>query len=186
MCKKSYLFRFLLLFILVSSLNVTAQEFKIGLIPGSGNESGDEEEAFKSAGIVYEVIDGNGYTIENLSQYNVIGVDVIAYDGNADLKANYSIVNQYVHDGGYLVTLDYQQDSTWKTQYLPYPLTLHDDDITNSREAKLYEHPLLNWPNKITVDNFKDGLWGQYGYFADGPHEAGSQWDVIVEDVEST
>ncbi|MBN2589471.1 MAG: hypothetical protein JXA96_06390, partial [Sedimentisphaerales bacterium] len=173
----------MLLFIQVSSLNVNGQELKVGFIPGSGDDAGDEDVAFERAGIAYETIDSNGYTLGNLSKYDVIGVDVVAYDGNADLKSNYTVVNQYVQNGGYLVTLDYQQDNSWNTSYLPYPITLYDDDITNSRDVTLADHPLFHWPNEITVDNFATGLWGANRYFADGAHEVSSKWEVLVTDV---
>ncbi|MBN2591197.1 MAG: hypothetical protein JXA96_15125, partial [Sedimentisphaerales bacterium] len=160
------------------------QELRVGFIPGSGDDAGDEADAFAAAEIEYEEIGTGDYTLSNLSQFDVIGIDVVAYDGNPDLKSNYKVVNDYVKNGGYLVTLDYQQDSSWNENYLPYPLSLFDDDITNSREVTLAEHPLFEFPNEITAEkHFATDLWGLNLYFADGAHEVDSPWEVLVTDV---
>ncbi len=174
----------MLLFALISTINAT--EIKIGFIPGVGQWAGNEDVAFERAGIKYETIGENDYTLSNLSKYNVIGVDALAYDSNPDLKTNYQVVKQYIQNGGYLVFLDYQQDSTWKAEYLPYSLTLFDDDIVNSQEATLTDHPLFDFPNEITAEtHFAANLWGANRYFADGAHEASSPWKVLVKDVAS-
>ena len=53
------------------------------------------------------------YRLNRLLEFDVIGVGVVAYDSNADLKANFNLLKEYVTNGGYLVTLDFQQDSSW-------------------------------------------------------------------------
>ncbi len=107
----------------------TAQDIKVGFIPGRGSDAALEEQAFALAEIEYEKIETGDYTLERLMEFDVIGVGVTAYDGNEDLKANFNVLNEYVQNGGYLVTIDFQQDSSWNQKFLPHPIALLDPDL---------------------------------------------------------
>jgi len=110
-------------------LAFTAQELKVGFIEGRGNDAAVEQQAFETAEIEYEVIGEKDYDLSNLLEFDVIGVGVVAYDQNEGLKANFEVLNEYVEKGGYLLTVDFQQDSTWNEKFLPHPLKLFDDDL---------------------------------------------------------
>ncbi|SVB36168.1 uncharacterized protein METZ01_LOCUS189022, partial [marine metagenome] len=90
----------------------SAQELKVGFVQGRGDDALVEEQAFKNAKIEFEVLEKDDYKIDTLLKYDVIAVGVVAYDKNEPLKENFEIVNEYVKEGGYLVTVDFQQDST--------------------------------------------------------------------------
>ncbi|MHC4433667.1 MAG: hypothetical protein ACYTBS_17645, partial [Planctomycetota bacterium] len=100
----------------------TAQEVKVGFIPGRGSDATVEEQALALAEIEYEKIGKGDYTLDRLLEFDVIGVGVTAYDGDEDLRANHNVLNEYVRNGGYLVTIDFQQDSSWNQDFLPHPL----------------------------------------------------------------
>ena len=132
----------LTLLFLVAQSALAAQELKVGFIQGRGNDAQVEEKAFKNAKIEFEVIDKGDYKIDKLLTYDVIAVGVVAYDKNEPLKENFKLVNQYVEAGGYLVTVDFQQDATWKKEFLPHPLQLLDPDLDDNVKDALGELPM--------------------------------------------
>jgi hypothetical protein len=84
----------------------TAQELKVGFIPGRGSDADLEDQALELAEIEYEKIDKVDYNLDRLMEFDVIGVGVTAYDGNEDLKANFDLLKVYVENGGYLVPIE--------------------------------------------------------------------------------
>ncbi len=157
-----------------------AQEIRVGFIPGRGADATVEEQAFAQAGIEFTRIETVDYRLNRLLEFDVIGVGVVAYDSNADLKANFNLLKEYVTKGGYLVTLDFQQDSTWNPNYLPVPLALFDDDLDDGVGVILADHNIFKVPNKITEGHFGPNIWGAGDFMADGPHEAKSPWQTLV------
>jgi len=160
----------------------TAQEVKVGFIPGRGTDAALEDQAFALAEIEYEKIETGDYTLERLLEFDVIGVGVTAYDGNEDLKANFNVLNEYVQNGGYLVTVDFQQDSSWSQDFLPHPLTLLDPDLDDDVGVVLADNDIFKIPNTITEEHFGAGIWGAGDFMADGPQEALAPWEPLVTD----
>jgi len=156
------------------------QDVKVGFIPGSDLTL--EESALKLAEIEYELLSRDDYTLNRLLEFDVIGIGSTAYDSNADLKANFELLKEYVERGGYLVTLDFQQDSSWNTDFLPYPLTLLDPDLEDDVGVILADHEIFHYPNEITEDHFGAGIWGAGDFMADGPEQISAPWEALVTD----
>jgi hypothetical protein len=166
---------------LTADLAFTAQELAVGFIEGRGVDAEVEQQAFEKAEVEYEVIGETGYQLSRLLEFDVIAVGVVAYDQNEGLKANYKVVKEYVEKGGYLVTIDFQQDSTWDTDFLPHPLKLFDDDL-DGVQVILADHDIFKIPNEITEEHFDIALWVAGDFMADGPHEAKAPWEPLVTD----
>jgi len=167
---------FLIVFFLHSA--VAVQELEVGYIEGRGDDADVAVKAFETATIEYEVIGEDDYNVARLFSFDVIGVGVDAYGKNEALKANFKVVNEYVKSGGYLVTLDFQQDSTWQKKFLPYPLTLFDDDLEEDAGVEIIDHPIWKTPNRITEEHFIG--WGGGDFMSDGPHEAKPPWKTLL------
>ncbi len=163
----------------------TAQELKVGFIPGRGSDAPLEEQAFELAKIEYEMIEKGDYTLNRLLEFDVIGVGVVAYDNNEDLKANFNVLKEYVENGGYLVTLDFQQDSSWNQNFLPHPIALFDPDLEDDVGVVLADHDIFNIPNKITEEHFGTGIWGGGDFMADGPSGVQPPWEPLVTDKQN-
>ena len=163
----------------------TAQEIRVGFMSGRGTDAALEDQAFAQAGIEFTRIDTVDYKLNRLLEFDVIGVGVVAYDSNPDLKANFNVVKEYIQNGGYLVTLDFQQDSTWNPNYLPVPIALFDDDLDDGVGVVLADHNIFKAPNKITEAHFGPGIWGAGDFSADGPHEAKAPWQALVTDKQN-
>jgi hypothetical protein len=160
----------------------TAQELKVGFIPGRGTDADVEDQAFEQAEIEFERIEKDDYTLNRLLEFDVIGIGVVAYDQNEDLMANFQLLKEYVENGGYLVTLDFQQDSSWNQNYLPHPIALLDPDLEDDVGVILADHEIFNTPNEITEEHFGAGIWGGGDFMADGPQEVEPPWEPIVTD----
>jgi hypothetical protein len=158
-----------------------AQELAVGFIEGRGDDAAVEQQAFEKAEVEYEVIGEDGYQLANLLEFDVIAVGVVAYDQNEGLKANYKVLNEYVEKGGYLVTVDFQQDSTWDQNFLPHPLKLFDDDL-DGVQVILADHDIFKIPNEITEEHFDIALWVAGDFMADAPHEVKPPWEPLVTD----
>ena len=188
MLQKVLLFRrfnccLIVLFFFVFSA-FSAQELKVGFVQGRGNDAQVEEQAFKNAEIEFEVLEKGDYKIDTLLKYDVIAVGVVAYDKNEPLKENFKIVNEYVEKGGYLVTVDFQQDSTWNKNFLPHPLALLDPDLEDNVGVILADHDIFKKPNALTDKHFGGG-WGVGDFMADGPHEAPKPWKPLITDKQN-
>ncbi len=173
MLQKVLLFRrfnccLIVLFFFVFSA-FSAQELKVGFVQGRGNDAQVEEQAYK---------------IDTLLKYDVIAVGVVAYDKNEPLKENFKVVNEYVEKGGYLVTVDFQQDSTWNKNFLPHPLALLDPDLEDNVGVILADHDIFKKPNALTDKHFGGG-WGVGDFMADGPHEAPKPWKPLITDKQN-
>ena len=188
MLQKVLLFRcfnccLIVLFFFVFSA-FSAQELKVGFVQGRGNDAQVEEQAFKNAEIEFEVLEKGDYKIDTLLKYDVIAVGVVAYDKNEPLKENFKIVNEYVEEGGYLVTVDFQQDSTWNKNFLPHPLAQLDPDLEDNVGVILADHDIFKKPNALTDKHFGGG-WGGGDFMADGPHEAPKPWKPLITDKQN-
>jgi len=160
----------------------TAQELKVGFIPGRGTDADVEDQAFEQAEIEFERIEKDDYNLNRLLEFDVIGIGVVAYDQNEDLNANFQLLKEYVENGGYLVTLDFQQDSSWNQNFLPHPIALLDPDLDDDVGVVLADHDIFKTPNEITEEHFGEGIWGGGDFMADGPQEVGPPWEPLVTD----
>ena len=118
-------------------------------------------------GVHYRLLDEPDLRSGDLSQFQTIVVDIRAYLVREDLKTHNKRLLDYVRDGGNLLVM-YQRDPEWRPEYAPYPF-----DITRRRvtveEAPIVMlepgHPLLNTPNRITKDDWKDWIQERGLYF---------------------
>jgi hypothetical protein len=175
-------------FTLASALSVAiiaasahAQDINIGYIPGRGADAGNEEIAWERSGLDKTNIKNDAdYAIDNLNTFDVISIGVVSYDSNEELQANFENLKEYVDHGGYLVTIDFQQDNSWNENYLPHKLALLDPDLEDGVPVEVKDHPIWKTPNQITEDHFAAGIWGGADFMADGPQEAPPPWEPLL------
>jgi LmbE family N-acetylglucosaminyl deacetylase len=160
----------------VVKLDIKTGGNKLGYVMGAGDEV---SKALENLG--YDVIPLNDEMLENLdlSPFDAIVTGVRAYNTRDALKKSKDRLLRYMENGGTLV-VQYNVASNQLTgQIGPYPLTIGRDRVSveNAPVAFLSpDHPLLNFPNKITAGDF-DGWIQERGLnFA-------SQWDERYETV---
>ena len=146
-------------------LNLKLAGKKIGFIVGAGDLVPD---ALKQAG--YEVHELSEQEIMNgdLSGYDAIVTGVRAYNVNPRLAVEQPKLLEYVKNGGNLV-IQYNNNNGLVTKHIgPYPFNVVNRRVTDE-DAKVTvldaQNPVMNYPNKITQDDFNGWVQERGLYF---------------------
>jgi LmbE family N-acetylglucosaminyl deacetylase len=141
--------------------------FKIGYIPGAGD---DVPQCLSQLGFQVVSLTDELLTKENLYQFDAIISGVRAYNTNERLQAHYNRLMDYVQKGGNLI-VQYNTNNRIGpvlAKIGPYPFTISRDRVTNEN-AKVNilksSHSVLNFPNKITDEDFEQWIQERGIYF---------------------
>lgn len=114
-----------------------------------------------------------------LQDYDTIIIDNRGYQAHPELVDANSRLLEYVHAGGTLVVF-YHKTNEWnpdpqkgRPQLAPYPITLGNERVTDENATVAFldpQHQLLNFPNKLTQDDFKGWIQERGLYYP-------QQWD---------
>jgi hypothetical protein len=141
--------------------NITAIDVKIpdGLQIGYVMGVGDQvPEAIRQTGAVVALLGSEDLSKRNLDSFDAIVIGTRAYAVRQDLATFNSRLLQYAKGGGHLIVL-FQTPEFIPGQMAPYPAQLppNPEEVSeeNSPVTILAEnHPVLNFPNKITRSDF--------------------------------
>ena len=128
-----------------------------GYIAGAGDKV---PQALEQMGYKVTMLTEKDINAVSLKQFDVIITGVRAYNVHAWLSNVYPLLMQYVKDGGVLLTQYNTNNSIGpvKTNISPFPFTISRNRITDETAAVnflLPNHPALNYPNKISQNDFK-------------------------------
>jgi hypothetical protein len=130
---------------------------KVGYIKGAGDKVA---EALMQMGYIVSFLEEKDITTANLKQYDAIVTGIRAYNVHPWLSSAYDALMQYVKQGGVLL-VQYNtsnQLGSVKAKLSPYPFTISRNRVTEE-DAKVTllqpNHPVLNYPNKITEKDFE-------------------------------
>jgi len=147
----------------VVRLNIHKVGNYIGYIKGAGDAI---PESLRQIG--YKVLEINPSEInaENLHQYDAIVLGVRAYNVVKELQFKQKFLLDYVAKGGNMIV----QYNTNRNVYVaaPYTLNLSRDRVTDEvSEVRILaaDHSLLNFPNKITTEDFRGWVQERGLYF---------------------
>ena len=136
-------------------LDIQKKGENIGYIAGAGDVV---PESLRQIGYNVVIIDPNDINAEVLSRFDAIVVGIRAYNTVDELKFKQPLLFDFVAQGGNMI-VQYNTSFRLKVDQLaPYNLKLSRDRVTDENaEVRLLnpEHPLLNYPNKITVQDFE-------------------------------
>lgn len=150
---------------------------KIAYIMGAGDQV---PESLNLIG--YEVIQltEKDITSENLKQYDAVITGIRAYNTNDYLETKTKVLHEYVQHGG-TVIVQYNTNHRLVTENIaPYPLKLSRDRVTEENAVVTIvnaDHTVLNYPNKITVQDF-DGWVQERGLYF--PNEWDSNFESVI------
>lgn len=159
--------------------DIQAKVKKVGYVQGAGDFI---PEFLRIAGIQVDVLkdedfySGNG-SQNKLSQYDAIVLGVRANNTEKKLGRWMPFLWSYVKAGGNLVMQYNTNQDTTVDQLGIYSFRIANKRITEENaEVKFLNpnHQLLNFPNKITANDFKDWVQERGAYFPD-------QWDAAYE-----
>jgi hypothetical protein len=158
------------------SLDLKIAGKKIGYIEGAGDYV---PTALQQMGYTVKILSDANLASEDLAAYDAIITGVRAYNIKAFLSSAYDKLMRYVENGGNLI-VQYNtanQISSLRAKIGPYPFTISRARITDEKAAmKLLkpEHPVMNFPNKITAKDFEGWVQERSIYHA-------SNWDNHYE-----
>ncbi len=142
--------------------------------PANGGD--DVPKDLEMLGIHVQFLSPQDIISGDLSKYDVIILGVRAYAARPELASYNGRLLEYVKNGGVIVaqyeTMEYARN------YGPYPYTLTNDAERvvdeNSPVTLDTRSPVLNWPNKISAEDFK-------GWIEERGHSFMKSWDSHYE-----
>ncbi|MEK6782113.1 MAG: PIG-L family deacetylase [Bacteroidota bacterium] len=141
----------------------------IGYIKGAGD---DIPGALRNIGYEVWEMKNEEVTSENLKKVDAVVLGIRTLNTNDRVRYFMPDLLSYVKTGGTLVVQyntnhDLEID---KDKFSPFPLTLSRDRVTEeSSEVRILkpDHPVLNYPNKITTKDFEGWVQERGLYFPD-------------------
>jgi hypothetical protein len=118
--------------------------------------SGDQvPEAIGQMGLDVKLLDEKDIGSGDLSKYDVIVVGVRASEVRDDFVAHNRKILNYVENGGTLI-VQYQRPVYAQQNLTPFPATMGARVVDENAKVAILqpEHPIFNFPNKITDADF--------------------------------
>ncbi|MCS7019122.1 MAG: PIG-L family deacetylase [Cytophagales bacterium] len=160
----------------VVKLDIQTKGKLIGYYEGAGDEI---PASLRQIGYQVIPLTDDNFDNTNLSQFDAIITGVRAYNARPRIKFHSPKLLEYVEKGGTLI-VQYNVSFGLGTQQIgPYPFRISRERVTLEDAPVTFlapHHPLLNSPNKITQEDFKDWIQERGLYFAD-------RWDEKYQTV---
>jgi LmbE family N-acetylglucosaminyl deacetylase len=138
---------------------------QIGYVAGAGDLI---PQSLKQVGYEVTMLDNNLLN-GDLSRFDAIVTGVRLYNINEDVAAIQARLLEYVKNGGTLIQ-QYNVNMPLKINQIgPYPFAISRDRVTDEDAAVKFlnpEHPILNYPNKISKKDFEGWVQERGIYFA--------------------
>lgn len=163
----------------VVKIDIKKSGSQIGYIMGAGDEVAD---GLRNLDYDVSLLSDEMLENEDLTPFDAIITGIRAYNTRERLKHTQDKLMQYVKNGGTLI-VQYNVSRGLQIENIgPFPLTIGRDRVTEETASVSIlnpNHQLLNFPNKITSNDFKGWVQERGLYFA-------SQWDERYEAILSS
>ncbi|MFN5630107.1 MAG: PIG-L family deacetylase [Bacteroidota bacterium] len=152
----------------------------IAYIEGAGD---DVPKCLEQIGYTITKLSDEQILNDDLSKYAAIVTGVRAYNTNNRLQVCYKKLMNYVNNGGNLI-VQYNTNNRigpLLAKIGPYPFSISRERVTDEKSAINFlapEHPILNYPNKISATDFENWIQERGIYFA---NELDSNYVSILE-----
>jgi hypothetical protein len=160
------------------NLNLKIAGKKVGYIAGAGDLM---PEALRQVGYDVKLLSENEIMNADLSVYDAIITGVRAYNVNERLAYEQSRLIDYVKNGGNLLVQYNNNAGLVVKQIGPYPFKVVNQRVTDE-DAEITvldrQNPVLNYPNKITSDDFKGWIQERGLYFV---NDIDPQYKAILQ-----
>lgn len=150
----------------LSKIETGVSAKRIGYLPGAGDLVAA---SLREIGLQVDVLSENDIMHQDLQQYDAIITGIRIYNVNDRIRYIQPKLLDYVKNGGTLVEQYNVSGGLKTTQIGPYPFTITRERVTNENApVRLIEpqHPILQYPNKITADDFEGWIQERGLYFA--------------------
>lgn len=144
---------------------------RIGYIEGAGDKV---PQALVQMGYDVVMLKEKDINTANLTQFDAILAGVRAYDVHEWLMGKYNVLMDYVKDGGNLIVQYNRNNNVGNTKVKigPYPFTISSNRVTDENAKVNFlktDHPVLNFPNKISDKDFEGWIQERGIYFINQP-----------------
>jgi LmbE family N-acetylglucosaminyl deacetylase len=152
----------------VKKLDLKIYNKKIGYIVGAGDKV---PEALEQMGYEVTLLTDKELSRNNLQQFDAIITGVRTYNTKEWMNNYYDKLMKYVNDGGNLI-VQYNTNNNIgpvRAKIGPYNFDIINRRITDENAEVTFlkpDHPVMNFPNKITQDDFKGWIQERSIYHA--------------------
>jgi len=134
---------------------VVPENLRVGYVAATGD---NVPLALAQLGVAIDLLDADELASAQFDGFDVIVIGSRAYEGRADLVTHNQRLLDYVSRGGTMI-VQYNQYQYTEEGIAPYPVTMarpHDRVTDENAHVRVLEpeHPLFNWPNNITDEDF--------------------------------
>jgi LmbE family N-acetylglucosaminyl deacetylase len=153
----------------VLNMDIKTVGKKIGYIEGAGDKV---IAALQQMGYEVTVLKENDLTAAMLQQFDAVITGVRAYNVHSYLEGRHEVLMNYVKNGGNLI-VQYNTSnniSSVTDKIGPYPFYISRNRVTDENATVKFllpDHPVLNYPNKITATDFGNWVQERGIYFAE-------------------
>ena len=150
------------------ALKIETYNKKIGYIVGAGDKVPD---ALEQMGYEVTLLTDKELSRNNLKQFDAIITGVRTYNTKDWMNNYYNKLMAYINDGGNLI-VQYNTSSNIgpvRAKIGPYNFDISRTRVTDENAEVTFlkpEHPVMNFPNKITQDDFKGWIQERSIYHA--------------------
>ena len=158
-------------------LDIKTGNEKIAYLMGAGDEV---PKSLKQMGYEVTEINPSEITKEKLANYDVLITGIRAYNTVKELKFKQEILLNFVKEGKTMLVQYNTTDELVTKNIAPFPLKISRDRVTEENAEIRFlapEHPVLNYPNKITSKDFEGWTQEQGLYY---PNEWDSSFTPIL------
>ena len=148
------------------SVNLKTKGSRIGYIEGAGDKIPD---ALTAMGYTVVMLNENSVTPEVLQNLDAVIAGVRAYDVHYWLASKYSILMEYVKNGGNLIVQYNRNLGDDTTGIGPYSFGISNGRVTEEDATVHFlqpDHRVLHFPNEITDKDFEGWIQERGIYFA--------------------
>lgn len=150
-------------------LNIKTEGKRVGYISGAGDKM---PEALEALGYRVVILDEANITKDKLDDLDAVITGIRAYNVHSYLTDKYDVLMNYVKEGGNLI-VQYNtnnQVGPVRAKIGPYNFNISRTRVTEENAKvnfALPAHPVLNYPNKITEEDFENWVQERSVYEAD-------------------
>ncbi|HVZ26569.1 MAG TPA: hypothetical protein VG842_10960, partial [Sediminibacterium sp.] len=140
------------------NLQIKTVGHQIGYIAGAGDKL---PQALEAMGYAVTALEEKDITAENLQRFDAVILGIRAANLFEYITDKQAILNEYVRNGGNLIAQYIKSNNVGqrRIQLGPYPFSISTGLRVTEEDAKVDfvrpDHPVLNYPNKITEKDFE-------------------------------
>jgi LmbE family N-acetylglucosaminyl deacetylase len=160
-------------------LKIKTKNEKIAYIMGAGDEV---PKSLIQMGYEVDILKPDEITTEKLENYDVVMTGIRAYNVVNALAFKQNLLLDFVKNGKTMIVQYNTTDDLVTKDMSPFPLKISRDRVTEENAEVRFlnpKHPVLNYPNKISNEDFKDWIQEQGLYY---PNE----WDEAFTPILSS